>query len=69
MMQKVLQLTRHGRWCVDIIPADLILGSVHLIPQFGRVVPHEWNSFTVLKQCESFYINPFKDLDSYLKFM
>ena len=69
MMQKVLQLTQRGRRCVDIIPADLILGSVHLIPQFGRVVPHEWNSFTVLKQCESFYINPFKDLDSYLKFM
>jgi hypothetical protein len=69
MMQKVSRLTRRGRRCADIIPADLILGSVHLIPRFGRVVPHEWNSFTVLEQCESFYLNPFKDLDTYLKFM
>jgi len=69
MMQKVLQLTWHRCWCIDIISADLILRSIHLLPQFGHIVPHEWNSFMVSEQCKSFYINPFKDLDSYLKFM
>ncbi len=69
MMQKVSRLTRRGRRCVAVISAESILGSVHLIPRFGRIVPREWNSFTVLEQCESFYVNPFKDIDTYLTFM
>ena len=69
MMHKVSRLMRHGCRCAGVIPADSILGSVHLIPRFGHVVPREWNSFTVLEQCESFYINPFKDIDTYLRFM
>jgi len=69
MMHKVSQLTWRGRRCAGVISADSILGSVHLIPRFGHVVPQEWNSFTVLEQCESFYINPFKDIDTYLRFM
>ena len=66
MLHRVLRLTRRGRRCAGVIPADSILGSVHLIPRFGRVVPQEWNSFTVLEQCESFYVNPFNDVDTYL---
>jgi hypothetical protein len=65
-MHRVSRLTRHGRWCVGIIPADAILGSIYLIPRFGRVVPQEWNSFTVLEKCETFYVNPFNDVDTYL---
>jgi hypothetical protein len=69
MMQKVSRLTRRGRRCAGVIPVDWILGSVHLIPRFGRVVPQGWNSFTVLEECESFYINSFKDIDTYFTFM
>ena len=69
MMHKVSRLTRRGRWCAGVIPADSIMGSVHLIPRFGCIVPQDCNSFTVLKQCETFYINPFKDIESYLTFM
>ena len=68
-MHKVSRLTRRGCQCACIISADSILGSVHLIPRFGHVVPREWNSFTVLEQCETFYINPFKDIHTYLRFM
>ena len=69
MLHKVSRLTQHGRRCASIIPVDSILGSVHLIPRFGHVVPPEWNSFTVLEQCASFYVNPFNDIDTYLSFM
>ena len=69
MLHKVSRLTQHGCWCASIVPVDSILGSVHLIPWFGCVIPLEWNSFTVLEQCASFYVNPFNDIDTYLSFM
>ena len=65
-MHRVSRLTWHGCRCAGIIPVDSILGSIHLIPRFGYVVPQEWNSFTVLEQCEMFYVNPFNDVDTYL---
>ena len=69
MMHRVSRLTRHGSRCASVIPVDSILGSVHLIPRFGRVVPPEWNSFTVLEKCDTFYVNVFNDVDTYLKFV
>jgi hypothetical protein len=69
MMQKVSQLTRCGHRCTGVIPVDWILGSIHLIPRFGRVVPQGWNSFTVLEECKSFYINLLKDIDTYFTFI
>ena len=69
MLHKVSWLTWRGCQCASIIPVDSILGSVHLIPQFRCVIPPEWNSFTVLEQCASFYVNPFNDIDTYLSFM
>ena len=66
---KGVVIDQHGCQCMAVISAELILGSVHLIPRFGCIVPQEWNSFTVLEQCESFYVNPFKDIDTYLTFM
>ena len=38
-MQRVSRLTQHRCQCVGVIPADAILRSIHLIPQFGHVVP------------------------------
>jgi len=34
----------------------LIVSSVHLFPWVGPLIPREWNSFTVLEQCQVFYI-------------
>jgi hypothetical protein len=42
--------------------------SVHLIPQFELVVPLNWNTFSVLKQCLTFFINPFINWYNYLLF-
>jgi len=68
-MYRVSRQMRNGCWSVSIIPVDRILHSVHLIPRFGPVTPQEWNSFTVLDQCHTFYVNPFCDVHSYLTFV
>ena len=57
-----------GHQCVSVIPVDSIIGSVHLIPHFGPVTPREWNSFSVLELCNTFYVNPFSSRDNYLRF-
>ena len=57
-----------GRRCASVIPVDSIIGSVHLIPRFGPVTPREWNSFSVLELCNTFYVNPFSSRDNYLRF-
>ena len=68
------QLYRVSRQMCDgcrsasIIPVDMILYSIHLIPQFEPVMPKEWNSFMILDQCQIFYVNPFCNIHSYLAF-
>jgi len=69
LMYKVSRMMSQGKRCADIIPVDSILRSVHLIPKFGPVTPQEWNTFTVLDQCHTFYVNPFTDVRSYLTFV
>ena len=69
-MYKVTRMKQNGCRSASIIRVDTILGSVHLFPRFGATTPREWNtSFTVLDQYNSFYVNPFADIDSYLRFM
>jgi len=67
-MHQVSRLTQGGEWCVGIIPVDWILRSTHLLPQFGPVVPHNWSSFTVLDQYQTFYLNLFADIQSHITF-
>jgi hypothetical protein len=68
-LYKVTRATQRqdGRRIASIINVDSILGSVHLLPHFGATTG-EWNSFTVLERCHSFYVNPFSHIDSYLRF-
>jgi len=67
-MYRVTRLMEGNQWSASVIPVNLIIRSIHLIPQFGPVVLQEWNSFTVLKYCNTFYVNPFADVHSYLTF-
>jgi hypothetical protein len=60
---------KNGERRMGIIRVDWILRSIHLLPSFGPVVPREWNSFTVLDQCQVFYVNPFTDVRSYIGFV
>jgi hypothetical protein len=65
-LYKVTRLTQNGRRRASIIPVTSIIRSVHLLPIFGLHTPREWNTFTVLELCNSFYINPFSDRENYL---
>src|SRR5258708_24410853 len=67
-MYKVSRSFLNGQRNAGIISVDSIICSVHLFPRFGSAFPREWNSFTVLDKCNSFYINPFTDMYSYLMF-
>ena len=67
-MYRVSRLIQDRRRSASVITAESIIRSVHLIPQFGPIVPQGWNSFTVLEHCNTFYVNPFADVHSYLTF-
>ena len=67
-MYRVSKLMENGCRAASVIQVESIVCSVHLIPHFGPVIPREWNSFTVLKLCDNFYINPFADVQNYLEF-
>jgi len=68
-MYRVSRLTtENGCRAASIIAIESIVRSVHLIPHFGPVMPRECNSFTVLELCNSFYVNPFANVQSYLTF-
>ncbi|KAN0109381.1 hypothetical protein V8E52_009353 [Russula decolorans] len=58
-MYKVTRMLRNGRRSASIIRVDTILSTT---------TPREWNTFTVLELCNTFYVNPFADVDSYLQF-
>jgi hypothetical protein len=58
-----------GRRRATVIPVETILGSIHLLPQFHPTIPPHWKSFTVLEQCNAFYVNPFSDRHNFLLFM
>lgn len=68
LMYKVSRLTDGDHRRSSIIPVDSIISSVHLLPRFRPAIPKEWNSFTVLDLCDSFYVNPFNCRDNYLRF-
>ena len=68
-MYKVSRSILNGRRNVAIIPVNSIICSIHLFPRFGPIFPREWNSFTVLEECHTFYINLFADMHSYLTFV
>jgi hypothetical protein len=68
LMYKVSRSIQGGRRSASIIPVDSITCSVHLLPRFGPVTPREWNTFTVLDKCQTFYINAFTNVQSYMTF-
>jgi hypothetical protein len=67
-MYGVSHLMQNGQWQASVIPVDSIFSSVHLISRFGQNSLQESNSFTVPENCHNFYVDPFSDVDSYLRF-
>jgi len=67
-MYKITRLFKVGCQCVAVIPVKLILCSIHLLPQFGPVIPQHWDTFSVLDHCHTFFVNLFSDRHNYLLF-
>jgi hypothetical protein len=67
-MYRVTRLMHDNKRRATVIPVESILGSVHLLPRFGPMTPHDWNSSSVLEQSNTFYVNPFSDRHDYLVF-
>ena len=68
-MYKVQRMFHDGVRRASIIPVDAILGSVHLFPHLSANTPREWDSSSILEHCQTFYINPFSNRNSYLRFV
>ncbi|KAG2127424.1 hypothetical protein BD769DRAFT_1357313, partial [Suillus cothurnatus] len=60
-LYKLSQAFRGGEKLVSIVPLANIVCSVHLIPNFGAIVPREWTSDTVLDNCDTFWLNSYID--------
>ena len=68
LLYRVSRLTHNGQHRASIIPVDSLLCSTHLLPRFGPSTPQEWNTFSVIEACTTFYLNPFSDRHNYLMF-
>lgn len=68
-MYRVSRLLHNGRRQASIIPVSSIVSSIHLFPRFRHNTPQEWNTYSVMELCHSFYINPFSDRNTYLLFL
>ncbi|KAI0833510.1 hypothetical protein BC628DRAFT_1308548 [Trametes gibbosa] len=64
-MYKVTRTIEAGERIASILPVGLIERSVHLIPKWTRTVPRHWTSENVLEECNTFYVNRFKDGHTY----
>ena len=67
-MYKVQRMVHDGARHASIIPVDAILCSVHLFPQLSANTAQEMDSSSILERCQTFYINPFSNWNSYLRF-
>ena len=52
----------------SIIPIGNITQSIHLFPLVGSTVPRDWNSATVIEHCQSFLVNSFMNVQTYVMF-
>ncbi|KAG1721776.1 hypothetical protein EDB19DRAFT_1960263 [Suillus lakei] len=54
-LYKLSRSLHGGEKVASIVPLANIVCSVHLMPNFGAVVPREWTSDTVLDNCNTFW--------------
>ena len=67
-LYKVSRSVQQNARIASIVPVMDIAQSIHLSPLPGRSMPQEWNSHTVLEECNTFLVNSFTDYHTYLLF-
>jgi Plavaka transposase len=65
-MHRITRTYKENRRVAQVVPVGAITRSVHLFPQFGPVVPRDWNASNVLDKCHTFYVNPFVNRDTHV---
>ncbi|KAG1791568.1 uncharacterized protein HD556DRAFT_1432897 [Suillus plorans] len=60
-LYKLSRALHGGEKIASIVPLANIVRSIHLIPNFGAMVPREWTSDTVLDNCDTFWLNSYID--------
>ncbi|KAG1720830.1 hypothetical protein EDB19DRAFT_1646858, partial [Suillus lakei] len=58
---KLSQSLHGGKKVASVVPEVNIVHSVHLILNFGAIIPREWTSDTVLDDCHTFWLNSYLD--------
>lgn len=53
-----------NRRAAVVVPVDQIIRSCHLLPHYRDEIP--WRSSNVLEQCESFYVNKYLDVHTFV---
>jgi hypothetical protein len=56
---------RDGRPVAGIIPLDRIVGTCHLIPQFGTSANTDWTHENIMTECKRFYLNPWINIRTF----
>ena len=67
-LYKVSRSFQQNARVASIVPVKDIVQSIHLSPLPGRSMPPEWNSHSVLEECNTFLVNSFTDYHTYLLF-
>ena len=67
-MYKVSRMFHDSARRASILPVDAIICSVHLFPRLSPNTPQDWVSSSILEHCQTFYVNPFRNRNSYLMF-
>lgn len=62
-MYKVSRVVSNSERLASIVPVSLIQRSVHLFPKWGQNPARiaSWTTENVLDECDTFYLNSFKD--------
>lgn len=63
-MYKVKKLTGAAK-IASVVPLTLVKRSVHLFPKWGGPAPRHWASETILDECTTYFLNPYKDPHSF----
>jgi hypothetical protein len=64
-MFRATRAWRSGHPVVGIVPLDHIVGTCHLIPQFGTGANASWTHENILTECKRFYLNPWIDIRTF----
>lgn len=65
-MYNIRRSTRSRHPNAEIVPVDRIVRSAHLMGKGGRELDKNWTTDNVLDKADSFWVNPYINLDMFV---